>query len=40
MILWYLDDGKLGGDYRIILKDRKKIVEAEKKLGLKTKPKN
>ena len=35
--LWYLDDGNLSDDYRTVLKDLKKIVEAEKKLGLKIK---
>ena len=29
--LWYLDDGNLGDHYRIVLKDLKKNVEAEKK---------
>ena len=33
--LWYLDDGNLSDDYRTILK---KIIEAEKTLGLKIKP--
>ena len=36
--LWYLDDGNLSDDYRIVLKDLKKVVEAEKTLGLKIKP--
>ena len=36
--LWYLDDGNLSDDYRTVLKDLKKIVEAEKTLGLKIKP--
>ena len=36
--MWYLDDGKLSEDYRSVLKDLKKIVEAEKTLGLKIKP--
>ena len=35
--LWYLDDGNLSGDYRTVLKDLKKIVEAERTLGLKIK---
>ena len=35
--LWYLDDGNLSNDYRTVLKDLKKIVEAEKTLGLKIK---
>ena len=35
--LWYLDDGNLGNDCRTVLKDLKKI-EAEKTVGLKTKP--
>ena len=38
IILWFLDDGILSNDYRTILKDLKKIVEAERKLGLKIKP--
>ena len=38
--LWYLDDGTLSDDYRNVLKDLKKIVEAERKLGLKIKPTN
>ena len=37
--LWYLDDENFGDDYRIVLKDLKKIVEAERTLGLKIKPK-
>ena len=36
--LWYLADGNLGDDYRTVLKDLKKIVEADKTLGLKLKP--
>ena len=36
--LWYLDDGSLSDDYRTVLKDLKKIVEAERTLGLKIKP--
>ena len=36
--LWYLDDGNLGDNYRTVWKDVKKIVEAEKTLGLKFKP--
>ena len=36
--LWYLDDGNLSDDYRTLLKDLKKIVEAERTLGLKIKP--
>ena len=36
--VWYLDDGNLSDDYRTVLKDLKKIVEAEKTLGLKIKP--
>ena len=36
--LWYPDDGNLGDDYRTVLKDPKKIVEAERTLGLKFKP--
>ena len=36
--LWYLDDGNLSDDYRTVLEDHKKIVEAEKTLGLKIKP--
>ena len=36
--LWYLDDGNLSDDYRTVLKDLKKIVDAEKTLGLKIKP--
>ena len=36
--LWYLDDGILSDDYRNILKDLKKLFEAEKTLGLKIKP--
>ena len=35
--LWYLDDGNWSDDYIIVLKDLKKIVEAEKTLGLKIK---
>ena len=35
--LWYLDDSKLSDDYRTVLKDLKKIVEAEKTLELKIK---
>ena len=35
---WYLDDGKLSNDYRTVSKDLKKIVEAERTLGLKIKP--
>ena len=37
--LWYLDDGNLSDDYRTVLKDLRKIVEAEKTLGLKINPK-
>ena len=36
--LWYLDDGNLSYDTTTVLKDLKKIVEAEKPLGLKFKP--
>ena len=36
--LWYLNDGNLSDDYRTVLKDLKKIVEAERTLGLKIKP--
>ena len=36
--LWYLDDGNLSDDYRTVLKDLKKIVEAERTLGPKIKP--
>ena len=36
--LWYLDDGNLGDDYQTVLKDLKKIVEAERTLGLIIKP--
>ena len=36
--LWYLDEGILSDDYRTVLKDLKKIVEAERTLGLKIKP--
>ena len=36
--LWYLDDGNLSDDYRTVLKDLKKIFEAERTLGLKIKP--
>ena len=32
--LWYLDDGSFSDDYRTVLKDLKKIVEAERTLGL------
>ena len=35
--LWYLDVGNLSDDYRIVLKDLKKVVDAEKPLGLKIK---
>ena len=35
--LWYFDDGNSNDDYRTVLKDLKKIVEAEKTLGLKIK---
>ena len=38
MKLWYIDDGNLSDDYRTVLKDSKKIVEAERRLGLKIKP--
>ena len=38
--LWYLDDGNLSDDYRTVLKDLKRIVEAEKTLGLKIKHTN
>ena len=40
MNLWYLDDGNLSDDYRTVLKDLTKIVEAERTLGLKIKPTN
>ena len=36
--LWYLDDGNLSDDYRTVLNDLKKIVEAERTLGLKIEP--
>ena len=36
--LWYLDDGNLGVDNRTVWKALKKIVEAEKTLGLKFQP--
>ena len=36
--LWYPDDGSLSDDHRTVLKDLKKIVEAERTLGLKIKP--
>ena len=36
--LWYLDDGNLSDDYRTVLKDLKKIVEAERTLEHKIKP--
>ena len=35
--LWYLDDGNISDDYRTVSKELKKLVEAEKTLGLKTK---
>ena len=38
--LLYFDDGNLSDDYRTVLKDLKKIVEAEKTLGLKLKTRN
>ena len=38
VILHQLDDGYLSDDYRPVLKDLKKIVEAERTLGLKIKP--
>ena len=38
--VWNLDDGNLSDDYRTVLKDLKKIVEAERTLGLKIKPRN
>ena len=37
--LWYLDDGNSSDDYRTVLKDLKKIVDAGRTLGLKNKPK-
>ena len=36
--LWYLYYGNLRDDYRTVMKDVKKIVEAEKTLGFKIKP--
>ena len=36
--LWYLDDRNLSNDYRTVLKDLKKIIEAERTLVLKIKP--
>ena len=36
--LWYLEDGNLSVDYRTVLKDFKKVVDAEKTLGLKIEP--
>ena len=36
--LWYLDDENLRDNYLTVLKDLKKIVEAEKTLGLKIEP--
>ena len=36
--LWYLGDGILSDDYRIVLKYLEKIIEAERTLGLKIKP--
>ena len=36
--LWYLDDGNVSDDYRIVSEDLKTIVEVEKTLGLKIKP--
>ena len=36
--LWYLDDRNLSDDYRTVLKDLKKIIEAERTLVLKIKP--
>ena len=38
--LWYLDDGNPSDDHRTVLKDLKKIVEAEKTLGFKFKATN
>ena len=38
MNLWYLDDQRLSDDYRTVLEDLKKIVEAKRTLGLKNKP--
>ena len=35
---WYLDNGNLSDEYRTVLKDLKKIVEAEKTMGLKINP--
>ena len=35
---WYLDDGSSSDDYRTVLKDLQKIIEAERTLGLKIKP--
>ena len=35
--LWNLDDGNLSDDYRTVLKDLQKIVEAKRTLGLKIK---
>ena len=31
--IWYLDDGNLSDDYRTVLKELKKTVEAERTLG-------
>ena len=36
--LWYIDDGNRSDDYRTVLKDLKKNVEAERTLVLKIKP--
>ena len=35
---WYLDGGNLSDDYRTVMKNLKKTVQAEKTLGLKIEP--
>ena len=36
--LWYLDDGNLGGDYAIVLRDFLMIISESTKLGLEVRP--
>ena len=36
--LWYLDDGNLGGDYAIVLRDFRMIISESAKLGLEVRP--
>ena len=35
-MIWYLDDGNLADDYKVVLRDLKNILKSEQIYGLKT----